>query len=405
MCGRVWVGALLSVGALASCVTNHSALERKPGGPEDTGGVGGVGGASAGAGPRAGTGGEPLSSGGRADDEPPGTDRLTIVNGVVDAPTVVVCLSKLDADGNAIALGDPIAALDYAESAPLGKLPKVDVAQDTVQPFLIAGDLELIRGLNCKAAIERARDAELVASPPPVSDAQGGAAGAESAAAGADSSAAGSAGQGGEGGEGGAVPEVRSVLRVRGLPAIPAGTLNQGRSLALIANGCMGGATYGTPSAEEYCGLGYTERAPTLSAVLVNLSRVVSPGRVGMQVVHASLINGEVGLDTIRTPPFTGSGVTLVSRVTYAQVAPRPASLVNTVADLGSSGKFSVEVSSQGQAQFSEPWAEILKSGGLTELAETRTYALVLSGPRLDLSAVPGLWNGPALTAIAVDPD
>jgi hypothetical protein len=394
--GRVWLGALISAGVLASCVTNHAALEKKPSGGY-VGGFGGVGGASAGSAPIAGTGGDRVSGGGRADDEPAGTSRLTIVNGVVDADAVVVCLSKLDDDGDVIAFGDPIAKLAYGQSITLDELAEVDAAQDTLQPFVIAGDLKLIRGLDCQAAIDRAREAEGIA--PPVTEAQGGAAGAESAAAGAPSSAA------GEGGEGGAAPEVRSPLRARGLPAIPAGTLDQGRSLALVANGCMGGATYGGMTAEKYCGAGYAEQAPTLSAVLVNLSRVVSFDRVGMQVVHASLANGELAVATVPTPPLTGSGVSIASSVAFGQVSPRPASVVNTAADLGSARKVSVAVSLQGTVLFSEPWSQVLNSGGLTEFAATHTYALVLSGPRADLAAVPELWNGPALTAIAVDPD
>lgn len=396
---RVWLGALLSAAALASCVTNHEALEKKPGSGHQ-GGAGGVGGTSAGFGPVSGSGGDPLSVGGRADDEPRGTSRLTIVNGVVDAPSVVVCLSKLDGAGNATPFGDPIATLDYAQSTPLAKLSHFDPARDTLQLFVIAGELELVRDLNCQAAIAAAQAAEALASPSPApnSEAQGGAAGAENAA-GASSSAA------GEGGEAGAAPVLRSPLRVRGLPAIPPGTLDQGRSLCLIANGCMGGSAYLAPGAESYCGVGYSPQMPTVSAVLVNLSRVVSYDHVGLQVVHASLANGQVELGTIPTPPRKGSGVTIVSRLTYGQVSPRPANRSNTVADLGSASQVSVQISSLGEAQFSEPWSQILNSGGLTELADGQTYALVVSGPRADLEPVPELWNGPALTAIAVDPE
>ncbi|MES1178584.1 MAG: hypothetical protein ABUL62_29950 [Myxococcales bacterium] len=398
--GRIRLGALFSAGVLASCVTNHAALEKKPGGGH-LGGVGGVGGASAGAGPTAGRGGASSSIGGHADDEPAGTSRLTIVNGVVDAPTVVVCLGKVDTDGSVTAFGDPIATLDYAESITLGELADVDATQDTLQPFLIAGNLKLIRGLDCEAAIQLARAAEPMPPAPPF-EGEGGAAGADGGAAGAVSNVTTSAG---EGGEGGAAPEVRSVLRVRGLPAIPAGTLDQGRSLALVANGCMGGATYGADIAEEYCGAGYTEQMPTLSAVLVNLSRAVSYDRVGIQVVHASLANDVIAVGTIPTPPLTGSGISIANSVSFGQVSPRPASVTSTVADLGSTRKVSVQVSSQGAVQFSEPWSQVLKSGGLTELLATHTYALVFSGPRADLGALPELWNAPALTAIAVDPE
>ncbi len=346
---------------------------------------------------------------------------MTIVNGVVDAPTVVVCLGKVASDGSVAPFGEPLATLDYAQSTVLPDLAQVDLAEDTLQPLLIAGDLTQVDGLDCAAAVELAQNSELASAPAPDASAagaagatqseQGGAAGALSAAAGAaDTDAAGAAGEGGNAGEGGsagsgagALPPVRSALRVRGLPAIPAGTLNQGRSLALVANGCMGGATYGGTYADDYCGPGFSENAPTLSAVLVNLSRVISSSHVGMQVVHASLATGAIDVATLPPPPQPGSGVTIVSNVSLGQVAPRPASIVYTSDDLKSATSFNVSVSSQGRVLFSERWSAVLGNGGLSELDEGQTYALVFSGPRGDLPAVPQLWNAAALTIIPVD--
>ncbi|MET0795318.1 MAG: hypothetical protein ABW061_27615 [Polyangiaceae bacterium] len=405
----VWPFVLLAAGLLASCETNHSALEKQPGGHVSTGGTGG---ASAGSGPTAG-GGAPMNTGGRADDEPVGTSRLTFVNGVVDAPSVAVCLGKADADGDVVPFGDPLTVLDYGHSVTVGESPDVDWAEDTLQLFLIAGDLTRIKKLDCSAAIDLAESEEAGARRPLFDRAQGGAAGeaAESAGSGGAESteggAAGAVGRGeaGEAGSGGAPAAVRSTLRVRGLPAISAGTLNQGRSLALVANGCMGGATYGGTLAEKYCGAGYTEQAPTISAVLVNLSRVVSVDHVGLQVVHASLASAAITVQT--TPPGTASGtaITVASDLTFGQVGPRPASVINTVDALGSALKYWVAVSSGGSVLFSQQWSQVLAHGGLSKLENGHTYALVWNGPRGDLQSVPERWNAPTLTAIAVDPD
>ena len=425
----VSLAALGAAFLLASCEADHTALEKKPTGGH-VGGAAGAGGASAGSGLTS-NGGAAAIGGGHSDDEPPGTDRLTIVNGVVDAPTVVLCLAKVASDGSVTPFGDPIATLDYAQSVVLPDLAHVDLAEDTLQPLLIAGDLTLVDGLDCASAVELARTTESP-SPPAVDDSAGGAAGA--AGARADVAAAGSApseqggaagaagatnatdtseggaageaataGEGGSAGESGTPPPVRSPLRVRGLPAIPAGTLNQGRSLALVADGCMGGATYGGMYAEDYCGAGFSENAPTLSAVLVNLSRVVSLNHVGMQVIHASLATGAIDVDTSPPPPQPGSGVTIVSNVSLGQVAPRPASLAYTADDLKSATNYDVSVSSQGRVLFSERWSAVLGNGGLTELDEEHTYALVFSGPRGDLPAVAKRWNAAALTVIPVD--
>jgi len=415
----LWLGSLLFAGVFVACVTNHDALEKKPTGHagSSAGGTAGHAGAS---GHLGGSGGEAANAGGHADDEPPGESVLTIVNGVVDAPGVALCLATVDADGNVTPIGSPLSdvPLEYGASLVLREVKGVDFAIDGLEPIVIAGDLALIGGLDCEAAIERARSEE-----------------AQSVGAGSDFDAAGAAGvggginipagNGGSAGEGGASvaeggggageggasagassapPAVRSALRVRGLPAIAAGTLNAGRSLVFVANGCMGGATYSGKAAEEYCGAGYTARAPTVSAILVSLSRQGSPDHVALQAVHASLANAQMELRSRPPFPSMAAGLSIAS-VQLGQVAPRPASVQNTLFDLGSARQFYLSVESQGNSLFSQTWASVLAQGGLSELKNGYGYALILNGPRADLKAVPNLWNAATLTAVAVDPE
>ena len=395
-----------------ACVTNHEALEKKPAGRGGSGSGGTF--ASAGApSNRGGSGGEAASSGGHADDEPPGESVLTIVNGVVDAPRIALCLAKVDADGNVTPLGSPLtdAPLEYGQSVVLREVDGVNFDTDGLEPIAIAGELELIRGLDCVAAIERAHAEEARSAGNPSGEGgAGGDSGGLSAAS--DAGSGGSAGEGGSGagdsaGSAGAAagpPAVRSALRARGLPAIGAATLNAGRSLVFVANGCMGGATYTGPAATQYCGADYSAREPTVSAILVSLSRQVSDDHVALQAVHASLANGQVELHS--RPPFpskaTGIGIT---SVVFGQVAPRPASISNTVTDLGSARKYLVTVESDGNVLFDVAWSSTLAQGGLSELKSGQGYALIFNGPRADLPAVPNLWNAPTLTAIAVDPE
>src|SRR3954447_5366881 len=99
-----WLGSLLFGVGFVACVSNHEALEKKPTGR----GGNGSGGALASAGApshRGGPGGEADNGGGHPDDEPPGESVLTIVNGIVDAPSVALCLAKVDADGSVTPLG------------------------------------------------------------------------------------------------------------------------------------------------------------------------------------------------------------------------------------------------------------------------------------------------------------
>jgi len=412
----LWLGCLLFAGAYVACTTNHEALEKKPT-PPAGGGAGGTSASAGGPSLLAGFGGSVASGGGHGDDEPPGDSVLTFVNGVVDAPSLALCLAKVDAEGNVTPLGSPLTdtPLGYGQSLVLREVEGIDFATEGLEPIVIAGDLDLIADLDCEAAIERARSEEALSDGEDDLGA-GGAAGAGSGNAGASTGgngsgesggiagSAGSAGDGGSAGTDAGPPAVRSPLRVRGLPVISAGSLNAGRSLVFVANGCLGGAAYTGKRAESYCGSGYTPRQPTASAVLVSLSRRSSPDHVALQVVHASLANAQVELRARPGFPATAAGVSIAT-VVQGQVAPRPASIANALFDLGSARKYVVSVEAEGSSLFMQSWTDVLAQGGLSELKDGLGFALILSGPRGDLPAVPGLWNAPTVTAIAVDPE
>lgn len=380
----------LAIG-LAACVTNHDALERRP-----NGGAGGMAGGVAGGPPTqfGGNGGD-ATGGGHPDDEPPGSNVLTLVNGIVDAPEVLLCWATVDAEGAATPIGDPLggAPLSYGHTLVLRDVS--EASDGVLQPFVIAGDLGLLDGLDCAAALELAGREEAAAA----GNGEGGAAGAP-----ASDVADVAEGVAGEGGAGGAAPDpgTRSRLRARALPAIPAETLGAGRSLVLVANGCLGGATYTSKHAADYCGDDYTPSEPTVSAVLVSLSRAVQFERAGMQVVHASLANPALDVSSV-APLTTSPGFAIASRVVAGQVAPRPATLVNPALAYGVKAGHVVKISSFDHS-FDERWTDVLANGGIEALADGNTYALVFNGPRADLPAVEGLWNAPVLTLVAADP-
>lgn len=349
--------------------------------------------------------------GGRPDDEPSGTSLLTFVNGVVDAPNVALCWARVAEDSTVTPFGElGEAPLEYGQSLPLTEIAGADFAKDTLEPFLIAGELDLIAGLDCAGAIALAQTEEASVAPSPTPGAgEGGAAGNASVGEGGSTASGGDSaqsdgGENGEGGAGGSAGAVRSRLRARGLPAIPAGTLNLGRSLLLAAEGCMGGGTYDGTNAALYCGTGYSVQQPTLSAVLVSLSRVVAFDHVGLQVVHASLGNGDIELRSLPPFPSQDTGFAIASGVTQGQVAPHPATVVNTADDLGVASLHRLEALGQPSTAFSQGWASSLANGGLDTLNGSSTYAIVLSGPRLDMKAVPELWNAPVLTVVSVEP-
>src|SRR5882724_4735147 len=147
-----WLGTLILAGSLAGCVTDHDALQKKP----DVGSGAGAGGAPAVAGAPTiiggGSDGEAASGGGHADDEPPGKSVLTIVNGVVDARSVVLCFAKLDAAGGVTPFGQPLtqAPFGYGQNLVLSDVVGATLQTDTLEPLLIAGQLDLVSGLSCE---------------------------------------------------------------------------------------------------------------------------------------------------------------------------------------------------------------------------------------------------------------
>jgi hypothetical protein len=383
---------------VVGCVTDHDALEKKP----DAGS--GAGGAFASAGADAqpgGAGSTGATEGGYADEEPPGTSKLTIINGLVDAPSVLLCWAKVDDAGGVTPFGSPLggAPLVYGQSLVVSTVAGADVATDALQPFAIAGDLDLLSGLDCEAAIARAQDEELSAA-----DANARAMNGGSGEAGAADSA-GAAGTAGAAGSAAAVvPEVAARLRARGLPALPAGTLSAGFSLLYVSTGCMGGATYSAKNAAEYCGAGYAEELPTASAVLVSLERQTQAGVTGLEFVHASLASPAVAVSSQPPSLQPGASVAIVNAVALGQVAPRPPLLSNAASAYGIAKSYTVQVSAQGSALASYDWPTALQNGGLTKLSDGSTFALVLLGPRADHVQATSLWNPSSLTVIPVDP-
>jgi hypothetical protein len=387
--------------ALTACMTDHAALEKTPNRGSGGGGAGGSLGI-AGHAPVSGSGGD-SAGGGHPDDEAPGTSVLTIVHGVVDAPSVVVCLATVATDGTVAPFGKPLSPkpLGYGESIVLPAITGADPATDSLEPFLIAGELDLIAGLSCASAIDRAQaeEAQNDASP-----GASGAAGASELGAGGSPAEGGAFGAGGAAGDTGAPPEVQSRLRARGLPAIPAGTLNGGRSYLLVANGCLGGSGFSAANAEAFCGMGYTERLPTISATFVALSRASSVDHLGLQVVHASLATGTMSVDSSGGVSSSSNPIAIVTNEVEGGLAPRPAYIAHTAFDYGIARGYGLEVVAQSATLLTESWADVLQTGGVSALEDGSNYALVLIGPRADLQAGPAFWNLPAITVVPADP-
>lgn len=407
------------LGAIA-CESDHDSLaQRSSGGSAGSGGAGNRGGSTGDqggfttigkGGSGNGTGG---SSGGRPPDEPPGENVLTFLHGIVDAKRVVVCFVVGEgAKAKPVGSPEPAAGLGFGERMVVRAIEGADFAKDEIQPVVITGELERLDGLDCAAAIDLARAEQARGEDSGTAGAGGasnggaaGAAGAPAAEADASTGGGGAAGAGGAGGSGATLPEP-PVLRVGSLPSLPAGTLATGRSLLFAADGCIGGPAFAGRRAEDACGELYTPRAPTLSAVVVPLSRRASTLALGLQAVHASVGSVPLGLLDVEaettqaetTPVYVGSSLSLGAVVPRIPRLDIPSAMYGATA-----GDGRIVVFSTSGEEFSEPWPSILKRAGLASLDDGSTYALVVIGPNLELTAR-GFWNPPAIAVVPTDP-
>jgi hypothetical protein len=381
--------ALLS-GASGGCTTDHDALARQPKAGSSGGGAGGSGGFGG-----FGNTGNEAPQGGRVnpDIEAPGDNVLTIVNGIVDAPSVRLCFARVGADGlTGDFVGDPLAELDYATSTVLTELPGFSFVDDVIEPWAIAGDLSLIAKLDCQAAVERAQTEEAKAAPDPD-------------------------------GEGGAPPTLdleMPTLRARPVAALPAGTVDIDRSILMVLSGCIGGAAYSglgldfdpdDPEAElddetiqsKACGADYDAEWPTLQPVVVKLSREHQPESVGLQGLHASVATTSLDL---RSSNDDGTiSLVFASAVDFGSIEPHPADTRFTPEQLGveARGYGLQAVGETGDVVYQETWSDLFAISGLAPLSAARTYTAVFLGPNPLLRRT-GWWNTPAFALVDNDP-
>jgi hypothetical protein len=394
-----WRAAVLLLVActscLAACTTNHDALARRPsddpkGGNGGAAGLGGTGGFGN-------SGNQPQGGRPNPDYEPPGDDVLTIVNGVIDAASVRLCFARVAEQGGRELVGEPLPELAYAASTMLTELDGVSLADDSVQVWVIAGELERVAELDCEAAIELAESEEAKVTPDALLDASGGAGGA-----------AGSAGAGGvdSAGAGGAAPQEPlplPTLRARPVAALPPGTVDIGRSILLVLTGCMGGAAYTDNVERAACGEDYAPDRPTLQPIVVKLSRDLRFDKVGLQAVHASLSTGSI--DVRAASEDSAAALVFASTVAFGGIEPRPADTRFTAVELGvDRDDYGLQaIDDMGDEAFAQSWPEILQRSAVESLEAARTYTVVFLGPDPRLIKR-GFWQHNAFAIVDNDP-
>ena len=202
--------------------------------------------------------------------EPPGPTKVTLVNGVVDAPAVRVCALPLGQGSQGELPFPDTDGLPFAR--PMVLDPIADFIPDgDVELVVVAGNLPNTGGMTCD---------DLMTNPP-------------------------------------AGTFVRSVGQV------PQSVLVQERSLLLVLSGCVGGPGKSHEFAELVCGLGYSEDFGNAILTAGSMSRIATLDRVPLQFVQASF-----GLDPsiLSVRPGTGAATAqvLIEQWSYGAVSPFP---------------------------------------------------------------------------------
>lgn len=404
----------------AGCTGNHDLLA-----------VGGDGGASGSGGRANASGGDaavvgPVDSGSTGGapsgpTEPPGPRKLTILHGVIDAPSIDFCFVPVVDGGVGVGTGapEPAGGLSYGASF-VPALSGIDLVHVGVRPYVVAADPSALAGLDCAALIA-------LAAVPPI------AAEDASVGAGLDASTDGAAGvrdaappldaardaapshlrdastppsisdASSDADAADAAPPPIPSIRVSALPVIPAGTLADERAYVLALGGCIGGIGVVDPSDRSVCGSSYSPAQPTLTPTVVRLSRILTDGRVGLQFLNAT---PAVDSAALRVMPSKGSPIPIASGIVPGELRPTTPFATQTSGELGALDPAAlVQILPSGTSTpgYSEPWAVSFGPAGIGNLVDGADYALVLVGP------YPGFtknkwWNGPLVAIVEAAP-
>jgi len=391
---------LLLVGSLGAtdCKSDHDALAARPpsgsggkagaGGAGGRGGTGGTGGGTAAGGGTGGTGG----TGGSKPVLPEGRSVTTLVHAIVDAPRIAFCFAR-SVDGENRFVGDPRPAggVAYGGSVVVESVDGIDHETEGMVPYAIAGELGLVEGLDCEAAVALSG---------------GGSAGTGSGGSGGGGGQGGEGGDGtqaGAGGEGGDPGGFTPHLRVARLPELAPGAMTAGYSLLYAAVGCLGGAGFTHPDETEICGDGYAPNRSTVSAELVVVSRTVKADVVALQALHASRAFGEASVWVAPREGAVEPMIPIGDTITEGALRPREPriDLLPSMIGVGISG-WRIQARVGGSPVFAETWPVVLERSGIAELELGHGYTLILVGPSSDFGD--GWWNPPAVAIVDNDP-
>lgn len=297
-----------------------------------------------------GAGGE----GGALPIEPDGPTRLTLVDGVVDAPAVAFCFVAYPG-GTGAKPPFPSGGLAFGHALVV-PLPSDEVPMSDAELTLVTGDLGSLGATTCDALLTD--------------------------------------------------PAGHPAVTLTSLGVLPASTLTAKRSLLLTPMGCLGGATHVDTNQEAICGKGYTPQTPTITLSAAPLSRLADPAHLAFQAVNATTALKKA--DFYLRPSFDGSpDHPVVVGLPSGAAGPFPPYTQLGAADLGSVGGSDVGIASDPSSspQVRKKLVDAFAAAGLAsiDVLNGKGFALVAVGasPSVGMGS---WWNDLAFVAVSADP-
>jgi hypothetical protein len=329
------------------------------------------------------------------------------VNGVTDAPWISLCFSKVKNGVEGAVGGSPFppGGLSYANSLTADAIPGASIESDAVRPYVVAGAPDAISGLDCASLVVIAGafggppDATPASSSDASLDAGSGDGGDASADARSDADGSRDAARSeAGGGPPSPVPVPIPNVRVSALSVIPAGTFNAEEHYLFGLAGCLGGPGIRDPSELSVCGEDFSATHPTLTPVLVTLSRIVTDGYVGLQFVDAT---PAVRAADLRLTWLGVTPVSVVKNVVRGAIRPIPPYAARTTGQLGPSDSDRIQIFADASEKpiYDEPWSKTFAVGGIPAVQNGHDYTLLLIGPYPGFSAREW-WNDPSVTIV-----
>lgn len=280
-----------------------------------------------------------------------GPTELTVVNGVIDYDAVRFCFLPDDTPWPSAATGLP-----FARSGVIAPLAPIIPTAGDVTPWVIGGDLTKTAGKTCAQILALA-----------------------------------------------AAPGATVVAHALGL--IPPVVWTSHRSILLVAQGCLGGATHDDLQARLACGASYTPSTPTAGITLVGMSRQQDAAHVSLQVVSASPAIA-TDLDVRVLPSFTGATALDVANLSPGAIGPVPPFTQLTANEYGALDAVVVQAYPYGASTpVSVKLPDIFAGGSVGAADFVDGARLVLVG----VGAAPGVaaakwWRGFTFALVKAEP-